>query len=225
MPSSAAWFVIETAALADEATLVRQLLTEAALDAPARAKVTAAGADLVTRIRASARPGLIEVFLAEYGLSTDEGIALMCLAEALLRVPDAETMDALIKDKIAPSDWGRHLGNSASSLVSFFTWALMLTGKVLDDAEGGITRHLRAAVKRLGEPVIRTAVSRAMKDAMKEMGRNFVLGETIDLAMDRATELEAKGYTYSYDMLGEAARRHTPASAPISMPPGPKGGC
>ena len=211
MPSSAAWFVIETAALADEATLVRQLLTEAALDAPARAKVTAAGADLVTRIRASARPGLIEVFLAEYGPSTDEGIALMCLAEALLRVPDAETMDALIKDKIAPSDWGRHLGNSASSLVSFFTWALMLTGKVLDDAEGGITRHLRAAVKRLGEPVIRTAVSRAMKDAMKEMGRNFVLGETIDLAMDRATELEAKGYTYSYDMLGEAARTEADA--------------
>jgi RHH-type proline utilization regulon transcriptional repressor/proline dehydrogenase/delta 1-pyrroline-5-carboxylate dehydrogenase len=149
----------------------------------------------------------MEVFLAEYGLSTDEGIALMCLAEALLRVPDAETMDALIEDKIAPSDWGRHLGKSASSLVNASTWALMLTGKVLDDAEGGITRHLRAAVKRLGEPVIRTAVSRAMK----EMGRNFVLGETIDLAMDRASELEAKGYTYSYDMLGEAARTEADA--------------
>jgi RHH-type proline utilization regulon transcriptional repressor/proline dehydrogenase/delta 1-pyrroline-5-carboxylate dehydrogenase len=202
MPTDSAWTVITTEALADETPLVRRLLAEAALDAPARAKITAAGADLVTRIRASARPGLMEVFLAEYGLSTDEGIALMCLAEALLRVPDAETMDALIEDKIAPSDWGRHLGKSASSLVNASTWALMLTGKVLDEAEGGITRHLRAAVKRLGEPVIRTAVSRAMK----EMGRNFVLGETIDLAMDRATELEAKGYTYSYDMLGEAAR-------------------
>ncbi|AZL58520.1 bifunctional proline dehydrogenase/L-glutamate gamma-semialdehyde dehydrogenase PutA [Tabrizicola piscis] len=199
--------VIQTESLADETGLVRRLVAEAALDAPARAKITASGADLVTRIRASAKPGLMEVFLAEYGLSTDEGIALMCLAEALLRVPDAETMDALIEDKIAPSDWGRHLGKSASSLVNASTWALMLTGKVLDDAEGGITRHLRAAVKRLGEPVIRTAVSRAMK----EMGRNFVLGETIDKAMDRAQDLEAKGYTYSYDMLGEAARTEADA--------------
>ncbi|MDM7932886.1 bifunctional proline dehydrogenase/L-glutamate gamma-semialdehyde dehydrogenase PutA [Tabrizicola sp.] len=205
--SIAAWSVIETAALADETGLVRRLTAEAALDTAARAKITAAGADLVTRIRASAKPGMMEVFLAEYGLSTDEGIALMCLAEALLRVPDAETMDALIEDKIAPSDWGRHLGKSASSLVNASTWALMLTGKVLDDHEGGITRHLRAAVKRLGEPVIRTAVSRAMK----EMGRNFVLGETIDKAMDRAQELEAKGYTYSYDMLGEAARTEADA--------------
>ena len=201
------WSVIQTESLADETGLVRRLVAEGALDAPARAQITAAGADLVTRIRASARPGLMEVFLAEYGLSTDEGIALMCLAEALLRVPDAETMDALIEDKIAPSDWGRHLGKSASSLVNASTWALMLTGKVLDDAEGGITRHLRAAVKRLGEPVIRTAVSRAMK----EMGRNFVLGETIDKAMARAEDMEAKGYTYSYDMLGEAARTEADA--------------
>ncbi len=204
---STIWSTIETAALADETGLVGRLVAEAALDAPARAQITATGADLVSRIRASAKPGLMEVFLAEYGLSTDEGIALMCLAEALLRVPDAETMDALIEDKIAPSDWGRHLGKSASSLVNASTWALMLTGKVLDDAEGGITRHLRAAVKRLGEPVIRTAVSRAMK----EMGRNFVLGETIDKAMDRAQDLEAKSYTYSYDMLGEAARTEADA--------------
>jgi len=205
--AASAWSLIETAALADETGLVRRLVAEAALDAPARAAITADGADLVTRIRASARPGLMEVFLAEYGLSTDEGIALMCLAEALLRVPDAETMDALIEDKIAPSNWGKHLGKSASSLVNASTWALMLTGKVLDDTEGGITRHLRAAVKRLGEPVIRTAVSRAMK----EMGRNFVLGETITKAMTRAQELEAKGYTYSYDMLGEAARTEADA--------------
>jgi RHH-type proline utilization regulon transcriptional repressor/proline dehydrogenase/delta 1-pyrroline-5-carboxylate dehydrogenase len=197
-----AWSTIETASLADEGALVRALIAQADLDAPTRARITAAGADLVTRIRRSVKPGLMEVFLAEYGLSTEEGIALMCLAEALLRVPDAETMDALIEDKIAPSDWGRHLGRSASSLVNASTWALMLTGKVLEDREPGVVGHLRAAVKRLGEPVIRTAVARAMK----EMGRNFVLGETIDLAMKRATELEAKGYTYSYDMLGEAAR-------------------
>lgn len=205
--AASAWSLIETAALADETALVHRLVAEAALDTSARASIVADGADLVRRIRASAKPGLMEVFLAEYGLSTDEGIALMCLAEALLRVPDAETMDALIEDKIAPSNWGKHLGKSASSLVNASTWALMLTGKVLDDAEGGITRHLRAAVKRLGEPVIRTAVSRAMK----EMGRNFVLGETITKAMDRATELEDKGYTYSYDMLGEAARTEADA--------------
>jgi len=202
-----AWSVILTGSLTDETALVQRLVAEAALDAPARAAIVAQGTDLVKRIRASARPGLMEVFLAEYGLSTSEGIALMCLAEALLRVPDAETMDALIEDKIAPSDWGRHLGKSASSLVNASTWALMLTGKVLDDREGGIAGALRGAVKRLGEPVIRTAVSRAMK----EMGRNFVLGETIDKAMDRAEELEAKGYTYSYDMLGEAARTEADA--------------
>ena len=199
--------IIQTGSLTDETALMQRLVAEAALDAPARSAIVARGADLVKRIRASSRPGLMEVFLAEYGLSTDEGIALMCLAEALLRVPDAETMDALIEDKIAPSDWGRHLGKSASSLVNASTWALMLTGKVLDDREGGIAGALRGAVKRLGEPVIRTAVSRAMK----EMGRNFVLGETIDKAMDRAEELEAKGYTYSYDMLGEAARTEADA--------------
>lgn len=196
------WSVIEGGSLADEATLVARLIAEAGLDAEARARITAAGADLVARIRASVKPGLMEVFLAEYGLSTEEGVALMCLAEALLRVPDAETMDALIEDKIAPSDWGRHLGKSASSLVNASTWALMLTGKVLEDREPGVVGHLRAAVKRLGEPVIRRAVAQAMK----EMGRQFVLGETIEAAMKRATELEAKGYTYSYDMLGEAAR-------------------
>ncbi|MGL6209683.1 MAG: proline dehydrogenase family protein, partial [Paracoccaceae bacterium] len=197
-----AWTLIDRHSLTDEAALVARLLAEADLDAAARARITAAGADLVSRIRGSARPGLMEVFLAEYGLSTDEGVALMCLAEALLRVPDAETMDALIEDKIAPSDWGRHLGKSASSLVNASTWALMLTGRVLDDREPGVVGHLKAAVKRLGEPVIRGAVARAMK----EMGRQFVLGESIEAAMKRARELEGKGYTYSYDMLGEAAR-------------------
>jgi len=187
----------------DEEALVAALADAAALDAAARARITGRAAALVRDIRTGARPGLMEVFLAEYGLSTDEGIALMCLAEALLRVPDAGTMDALIEDKIAPSDWGRHLGHSASSLVNASTWALMLTGRVLDDArEPGVAGHLRAAVKRLGEPMIRTAVGRAMK----EMGRQFVLGETIDAAMKRGAAMEARGYAYSYDMLGEAAR-------------------
>jgi RHH-type transcriptional regulator, proline utilization regulon repressor / proline dehydrogenase / delta 1-pyrroline-5-carboxylate dehydrogenase len=206
-PPNSPWTIIDTQSLRNEADLLRALILEADLDAATRARIAASGADLVTKIRASVKPGLMEVFLAEYGLSTEEGIALMCLAEALLRVPDAETMDALIEDKIAPSDWGRHLGRSASSLVNASTWALMLTGKVLEDREPGIAGHLRNAVKRLGEPVIRTAVSRAMK----EMGRQFVLGETIEAAMKRASDLEAKGYTYSYDMLGEAARTEADA--------------
>ncbi|WP_461307952.1 bifunctional proline dehydrogenase/L-glutamate gamma-semialdehyde dehydrogenase PutA, partial [Albidovulum sp.] len=196
------WQAIETGTLQPETPLVRRLIDAADLDARTRARIAAEGAALVRHIRADARPGLMEVFLAEYGLSTEEGIALMCLAEALLRVPDAETMDALIEDKIAPSDWGRHLGRSASSLVNASTWALMLTGRVLDDREPGIVGHLRGAVKRLGEPVIR----RAVRQAMKEMGRQFVLGETISAAMERAARMEAQGYTYSYDMLGEAAK-------------------
>ncbi len=210
MPDSAAptpWSQITHKALADELALVARLIAEAALSPADRARISAEGAGLVTRIRASVKPGLMEVFLAEYGLSTDEGIALMCLAEALLRVPDAETMDALIEDKIAPSDWGRHLGRSASSLVNASTWALMLTGRVLEEREPGVVGHLKAAMKRLGEPVIRTAVTRAMK----EMGRQFVLGETIEKAMARAAEQEKRGYSYSYDMLGEAARTEADA--------------
>ena len=198
---------IDAAIYADEGPVVDRLATEAALSPEDRARIAAAAAELVRKIRASSDPGLMEVFLAEYGLSTDEGIALMCLAEALLRVPDDDTIDALIEDKIAPSDWGKHLGHSASSLVNASTWALMLTGRVLDDHKPGLTGALRGAVKRLGEPVIRTAVGRAMR----EMGRQFVLGETIQSAMKRAAGMQAKGFTYSYDMLGEAARTEADA--------------
>ena len=200
---------IDAAIYAPEHSTVANLRSAANLSDSDRARISARGADLVRQIRNNAEPGLMEVFLAEYGLSTDEGIALMCLAEALLRVPDADTIDALIEDKIAPSDWGKHLGRSASSLVNASTWALMLTGRVLDDDKPGITRHLRGAVKRLGEPVIRTAVGRAMR----EMGRQFVLGEDIHKAMKRAEGMQAKGFTYSYDMLGEAARTDADARA------------
>ena len=193
---------LDAATYADEATTLDRLTAEAALSPDDRARIGARAADLVRGIRATSRPGLMEVFLAEYGLSTDEGIALMCLAEALLRVPDAPTIDALIEDKIAPSDWGRHLGHSSSSLVNASTWALMLTGRVLDENRPAPFKALRGAVRRLGEPVIRSAVGRAMR----EMGRQFVLGQDIEAAMARAARKEAKGYTYSYDMLGEAAR-------------------
>ncbi|MBK4214723.1 bifunctional proline dehydrogenase/L-glutamate gamma-semialdehyde dehydrogenase PutA [Paracoccus caeni] len=184
-----------------EADLLTELVADAALSPETRARTTKRAADLVRRIRNEAKPTLMEHFLSEYGLSTREGVALMCLAEAMLRVPDRMTIDALIEDKIAPSDWGKHLGEASSSLVNASTWALMLTGKVLDDDQPGIAGTLRGAIRRLGEPVIRTAVGRAMK----EMGRQFVLGETIVKALDRARTREAQGYTYSYDMLGEAA--------------------
>jgi len=167
-----------------------------------RARISKNAAALVRDIRQEDRPSLMESFLAEYGLSTDEGVALMCLAEALLRVPDATTMDALIEDKIAPSAWGAHLGHSSSSLVNASTWALMLTGKVLADEEGtGVAATLHGAIKRLGEPVIRTAVTRSIK----ELGHQFVLGRTIKEARERGEKLARKGYRFSYDMLGEAA--------------------
>ncbi len=198
---------IDAGTYGDANTVLETLIQTAALSSADRSNISAAAAGLVRKIRGATSPGMMEVFLAEYGLSTDEGVALMCLAEALLRVPDAETMDALIEDKIAPSDWGRHMGHSTSTMVNASTWALMLTGRVLDDEQPGPVRHLRAAIKRMGEPVIRTAVAHAMK----EMGRQFVLGEDIKGAMKRAAGMEAKGFTYSYDMLGEAARTEADA--------------
>ncbi|MEM6636264.1 MAG: bifunctional proline dehydrogenase/L-glutamate gamma-semialdehyde dehydrogenase PutA [Pseudomonadota bacterium] len=185
---------------ADEATVVRKLQDDAPIGVRLRESARDRAIALVSDIRAEKRHGLMEVFLAEYGLSTDEGIALMCLAEALLRVPDAPTIDALIEDKIAPSAWGRHLGQSASSLVNASTWALLLTGKVLQDGEG-VAATLRSALRRLGEPVIRSAVGRAMK----ELGAQFVLGETIRDAIARGAGARDQGYSFSYDMLGEAA--------------------
>ncbi len=187
---------------ADEAELLKSLAGKIKLSKEGRAKAAAAGADYVRRVRKDTKPSMMEAFLAEYGLSTAEGVGLMCLAEALLRVPDAETIDDLIEDKVAPSNWGAHLGHSSSPLVNASTWALMLTGKVLDDDSKGPARAIRGLVKRLGEPVVRTAVGQSMKI----LGRQFVLGQTIEEGMKNARDLEKKGYTYSYDMLGEAAR-------------------
>ncbi|WP_208353142.1 bifunctional proline dehydrogenase/L-glutamate gamma-semialdehyde dehydrogenase PutA [Pseudaestuariivita rosea] len=186
--------------LSDEDQVLDNLIQQAAIDEDLRHRAVTRATSLIETIRNSNSPGLMEVFLAEYGLSTEEGVALMCLAEALLRVPDTETMDALIEDKIAPSAWGEHLGRSSSPLVNASTWALMLTGKVLQDGQG-VAAVLKNAVKRLGEPVIRVAVSRAMK----ELGAQFVLGQTIKEAVERGRQKQARGYSYSYDMLGEAA--------------------
>ncbi len=186
--------------LKDEVKIIQGLIAEVGHSSNQKARAHKRAVNLVKAIRADNNPGLMEVFLAEYGLSTNEGIALMCLAEALLRVPDAKTIDALIEDKIAPSAWGAHIGKSNSSLVNASTWGLMLTGKFLQNGTG-LTAVLKGAVKRLGEPIIRVAVGRAMK----EMGAQFVLGQTIAEAVKRGKEKENQGYTYSYDMLGEAA--------------------
>ncbi|MTI16324.1 bifunctional proline dehydrogenase/L-glutamate gamma-semialdehyde dehydrogenase PutA [Rhodobacteraceae bacterium RKSG542] len=192
---------IREAYLANEADKVRQLANSLDLTTEAREQISARAEDLVKELRTNTSPTIMESFLGEYGLSTKEGVALMCLAEALLRVPDTQTIDELIADKITPSKWSEHLGHSSSTLVNASTWALMLTGKVLEPEREGLTSTLKGMVKRLGEPVVRTAVAQAMK----ELGRQFVLGRTIEEAQENAKKEEAKGYTYSYDMLGEAA--------------------
>ncbi|MDF1791172.1 MAG: bifunctional proline dehydrogenase/L-glutamate gamma-semialdehyde dehydrogenase PutA [Thalassobaculaceae bacterium] len=199
---------IRAATLAEESGRIAALKEAAGLSEADRAAISTDAARLVESVRASTEPTVMESFLAEYGLSTKEGIALMCLAEALLRVPDTPTIDALIEDKIVPGEWGQHLGHSSSSLVNASTWALMLTGTVLRPGEQqGLVTSLRGAVRRLGEPVVRTATGQAMI----ELGRQFVLGRSIEEAMKRGAGMEARGYTYSFDMLGEAARTEADA--------------
>ncbi|MGI3169015.1 bifunctional proline dehydrogenase/L-glutamate gamma-semialdehyde dehydrogenase PutA [Pseudooceanicola sp. C21-150M6] len=182
----------------NEAQLLAELTAQAGLDDAARAEISANAAGMVRAIRKEAKTGITEAFLVEYGLSTEEGLALMRLAEALLRVPDLGTMEALIEDKITPADWGKHAGHSSSSLVNVSTRGLQLTRSLLAPKDD---LTVRGVLKRVSEPVIR----RAVVQAMREMGRQYVLGETIAGAMRRAARQEARGYTYSYDMLGEAA--------------------
>ncbi|SVB76192.1 uncharacterized protein METZ01_LOCUS229046, partial [marine metagenome] len=186
-----------------ESTRIYALLEEWQPDADLQVEVQGRALGLVEKVRAQRSPNLLEAFLAEYGLSTDEGVGMMCLAEALLRVPDSTTIDALIEDKIVPGRWSRHLNHSSSSLVNASTWALLLSGKLLNpDLAGGIVDSLRATVKRIGEPAVRVIIG----EAMKELGRQFVLGRDIDEALEHSASLKEKGYTFSYDMLGEAAR-------------------
>ncbi|MBN9255145.1 MULTISPECIES: bifunctional proline dehydrogenase/L-glutamate gamma-semialdehyde dehydrogenase PutA [unclassified Mesorhizobium] len=207
MPLDAIRQQIRANYLPDEDEAMKRLASSASLSTTDRKAISARAADLVRAVRGSTDPRLMEVFLSAYGLSTKEGVALMCLAEALLRVPDTETMDDLIADKIAPHDWSAHSGGSSSIFVNASTWALMLTGRVLDEGEGGIEGTLRAMVRRLGEPVIRKAVAAAMR----EMGEQFVLGRTIAEAVKNGRSMIQKGYLYSFDMLGEAARTEADA--------------
>ena len=191
---------------ADEDRIVDARLAEAALLPEAKTRIKARARDLVGAVRkAQHGQGGIESFLHEYSLSSKEGIVLMCLAEALLRIPDSGTADLLIRDKLAGADWSRHAGSSDSLFVNASTWALMLTGRVvrLDDPDRqDLTGTLGRLVARAGEPIIRQAVMQAMRI----LGRQFVMGRTIQEALDRARPAEEKGYRHSFDMLGEAAR-------------------
>ena len=199
---------VRDAWLADELDTILKLVAQAALSSEDRQAIAAQATQLVKDVRTRKSPGLMEAFLSEYGLSSQEGIALMCLAEALLRVPDAPTMDSLIADKITPGAWRQHIGASDSRLVNATTWALLLTGRVVEQAElEGLQQTFRGLLRRLGEPVIRAAVNRAMR----ELGDQFVLATDIGTAFERAKALEAKGFTFSYDMLGEGARNFADA--------------
>jgi RHH-type transcriptional regulator, proline utilization regulon repressor / proline dehydrogenase / delta 1-pyrroline-5-carboxylate dehydrogenase len=187
----------------EEEACCAERLYQAAPAARVHGAAAALAIDLINGARSHKASG-IDAFLQQYGLDTEEGIALMCLAEALLRVPDAATADALIRDKIGSIEWGEHLGESSSTFVNAATFSLMLTGEVLDPPEArqrGMGGALKRAINRLGEPVIRTATGQAMKI----LGGQFVFGRTIDEALKRAAPERAQGITHSFDMLGEAA--------------------
>jgi RHH-type proline utilization regulon transcriptional repressor/proline dehydrogenase/delta 1-pyrroline-5-carboxylate dehydrogenase len=185
-----------------EAESLPPLLAAATLDEPMHAAVRDTARKLVETLRADHKGSGVEGLVKEYSLSSDEGVALMCLAEALLRIPDAATRDALIRDKIADGDWGSHLGGGRSLFVNAATWGLVVTGKLVGSVDDrGLGAALTRLVARAGEPVIRRGVDLAMR----MMGEQFVTGETIREALKRARTLEARGFSYSYDMLGEAA--------------------
>lgn len=157
---------------------------------------------LIEALRAKRRGTGVEELVQEYALSSQEGVALMCLAEALLRIPDNATRDALIHDKISAGDWKSHIGEGRSLFVNAATWGLVLTGKLTSTVnDGRLTTALTRLIARCGEPVIRRGVDMAMR----MLGEQFVAGETIEEALRRARRLEARGFRYSYDMLGEAA--------------------
>ncbi len=188
----------------DELILVQELIAHAELSQAQLASIKAMATSLVEQVRTLRRKSTgIDSFLTEYSLSSEEGIALMCLAEALLRVPDKATIDGLIKDKLSSADWAAHLGQSESFFINATTWALILTGKVLnpETAESRLSQAFLKLLSRGGEGVIRKSVEKAMRI----MSKQFVMGRTIAEALTNAKKKEALGYRYSYDMLGEAA--------------------
>jgi RHH-type proline utilization regulon transcriptional repressor/proline dehydrogenase/delta 1-pyrroline-5-carboxylate dehydrogenase len=197
--------------LADEQALVRELVEAADPGDNAREKIRETAAQLVRAVRRNtAKEGGMDAFLQQYDLSSEEGVLLMCIAEALLRIPDADTADRLIADKITSAKWKDHIGVSDSLFVNASTWGLMLTGQLLSLDEVALKNPVQALGKlasRAGEPVVRTA----MRQAMRIMGHQFVMGRTIDEALARSKKRENRDYRYSYDMLGEAALTATDA--------------
>ncbi len=191
--------------LADETRCVEALLSQVKLDSAARQRIQTHATQLVEAVRQHrTHKGGVEEFLREYDLSSQEGMVLMCLAEALLRIPEVDTADKLIRDKIVTGNWSDHLGASPSTFVNASTWGLMLTGKIIkldSRVEKNPATYMAALVARVGEPVIR----KAFRQAMRIMGHQFVMGRTIAEALKRAKSEEYRAYQHSYDMLGEAA--------------------
>ena len=204
-PAEPAWARITAAWTRDETEAVDELLAEATLPPAERELVLARASELVARVRShAAEQSAVESFMRQYDLSSEEGVLLMCVAEALLRIPDKATADKLIRDKLGEADWKKHLGGSDSVFVNASTWGLMLTGRLVnlaEDTRRDFTGALRRLVGRAGEPVIRLAV----RQAMRIMGHQFVMGRTIEEALDRSAQKDNAAYRYSYDMLGEAA--------------------
>src|SRR5688572_11432916 len=196
---------ITAAWVRDEAEHVRELLVQARQPDADAAAIQATAADLVHRVRTCAQDqGAIEAFMRQYDLGSEEGVLLMCVAEALLRIPDQGTADRLIRDKLGEADWRRHMGQSDSVLVNASTWGLMLTGHLVDladDTKRDVHNAFKRLVGRVGEPVIRLAV----RQAMRIMGHQFVMGRTIDEALTRSRKGDNAAYRYSFDMLGEGA--------------------
>ncbi|WP_108840802.1 bifunctional proline dehydrogenase/L-glutamate gamma-semialdehyde dehydrogenase PutA, partial [Xanthomonas fragariae] len=196
---------VTAAWLKDEAEHVRELLAHARFPAAEQTKVQAVAADLVTRVRARAHDqSAIEAFMRQYDLGSEEGVLLMCVAEALLRIPDQNTADKLIRDKLGDADWNKHMGGSDSVLVNASTWGLMLTGKLVQLNEltrADVPGAFKRLIGRVGEQVIRLAV----RQAMKIMGHQFVMGRTIGEALSRSRKGDNADYRYSFDMLGEGA--------------------
>ena len=185
-----------------EIDCVLPLLDQASLEPQQKQAVRETARTLVAALRGKHRGSGVEGLVHEYSLSSQEGVALMCLAEALLRIPDMATRDALIRDKISHGDWKSHVGGGRSLFVNAASWGLVVTGKLTATVnDRSLTAALTRLIARCGEPVIRRGVDMAMR----MMGEQFVTGETIDEALSRAREMEQKGFGYSYDMLGEAA--------------------
>lgn len=211
LPTSPALDALRRAWRCDEAAQVRRLLAAARQDADAAARIRQRAHVLVETVRRRRREGSgIDALMHEYQLSMPEGIVLMCLAEALLRIPDQDTADSLIRDKLLQEDWDKHLGQSDSLFVNASTFGLMLAGRLIraDEALGSSGRRiLGALLQRSSEPVVRAM----LKHAMRILGSQFVMGRSIEEALKRARDDEAKGFLHSYDMLGEAARTQADA--------------